>query len=388
MASNRYPANLARRDYRRPTPKPRWYPTPDNDNTPGRRPRPKPWIPANDNRPVPTPAEWAVPKQPRVPGYRKFLRRALHALPLINAGYVVWNLLNGPPRIDPAAYGFTLVCRVPGPIDIWTWATGNSSNTCAVPNQSTAGGSSPENFVIPARNNPNPGTVRRDTIRGYITTGSNRGTQLEEWTRAIRYGVSYPPGYPVPDEEPFPWPRFPLEVWPDPWIDPFIPPGYPPLPEPRARPRPRPLQPTPRLPEDRVSEEPRYPPRPEFRPRPEPEPLPRRPRKYERERKIRIKDIPNKRLRRVLGWLISAASEAGDFLDILYDALPDSLTNSDADTAEKFETVFKNLDKVDFDEFVSELWQNEVQDRYFGKGFGDMTSALEEFGLELPSLKL
>ena len=86
--------------------------------------------------------------------------------------------------------------------------------------------------------------------------------------------------------------------------------------------------------------------------------------------------------------MLSAASEGGDFLDIMYGALPDHLQNDDANMSEKFQTVFSNLDKVDFDEFVSELWQNEVQDRYLGKGFSDMTSALEEFGLELPSLKI
>ena len=98
--------------------------------------------------------------------------------------------------------------------------------------------------------------------------------------------------------------------------------------------------------------------------------------------------MPNQKLRRTLGWLISAASEGGDFLDIMYGALPKELQSDDANMAEKFETVFKNLDKVDFDKFVSDLWQNEVSDRYFGKGFGDMSDALEEFGLELPTLKL
>ena len=98
--------------------------------------------------------------------------------------------------------------------------------------------------------------------------------------------------------------------------------------------------------------------------------------------------MPNQKLRRTLGRLISAASEGGDFLDIMYGALPKELQSDDANMAEKFETVFKNLDKVDFDKFVSDLWQNEVSDRYFGKGFGDMSDALEEFGLELQTLKL
>ena len=98
--------------------------------------------------------------------------------------------------------------------------------------------------------------------------------------------------------------------------------------------------------------------------------------------------MPDKRMRRLLGWLISAASEGGDFLDSLYDALPDSLRSSDDDTAAKFNKVFFNLDKVDFTEAVQNLIANQVEDRYFGKAFGDMTSALEDFGVELPSLKL
>ena len=57
-------------------------------------------------------------------------------------------------------------------------------------------------------------------------------------------------------------------------------------------------------------------------------------------------------------------------------------------SAEKFDKVFRNLDKVDFTEAVNNIWTNHVEDRYFGKGFKDMTDALEAFGLELPSLKL
>ena len=86
--------------------------------------------------------------------------------------------------------------------------------------------------------------------------------------------------------------------------------------------------------------------------------------------------------------MLSAASESGDFLEALYDSLPDDL-KADKDTmAQKFDKVFRNLDKVDFTEAVNNIWTNHVEDRYFGKGFKDMTDSLEAFGLELPSLKL
>lgn len=383
--TNRYPSarNSAARDYQeRPRSRPRdWVPA--NDNTPRRKP--PSWIPANDNRPVPKPNEWSPPSRPRIPGYKEWLRYMKRVSPWLLYGltaYEIWEWYQNQKVLDLSSLGFVLLCTRPGPKPRMRYLGGKGGDSCGV----TAQPMGEEATSIP----PLPPPVKtwgitRDHIEFYLPTSKSRGTIMEVWDRSNTYGNPPRPGW-EPGKEPTPWlppvipPFYPT---PDPWEDPFVTPNYPK--EPRRRPRVKsPTDPRPRLPEDRVSEE------PSFRPTPTPDrpPLPRPPRKHERERKIRIRDMPNKRLRRIMGWLISAASEAGDFLDILYGALPDDLTNSDANTKEKFETVFKNLDKVDFDKFVSDLWQNEVQDRYFGKGFGDMSDALEQFGLELPSLKL
>ena len=383
--TNRYPSarNSAARDYQeRPRSRPRdWVPA--NDNTPRRKP--PSWIPANDNRPVPKPNEWSPPSRPRIPGYKQWLRRIMRVSPWLVYGltaYEIWEWYQRQKVLDVSGLGFQMVCTIPGPKPWMRYFLGTAGNNCGVGAQPLG----TEAVSIPPLGQPSrPGRVSRDYVEFMFPTSSSRGTIMEVWKREIFWGEPAEPGW-TPGFEPMPWlpPVIPpLYPTPDPWEDPFVTPNYPK--EPRRRPRVKTSNdPRPRLPEDRVSEE------PVFRPLPTPDRplLPRRPRKHERERKIRIRDMPNKRLRRIMGWLISAASEAGDFLDILYGALPDDLTNSDANTKEKFETVFKNLDKVDFDKFVSDLWQNEVQDRYFGKGFGDMSDALEEFGLELPSLKL
>lgn len=392
--SNRYPrAGAVARDYRRPRTDPtRRYPTPDNDNNPNRpRPRPKPWIPDNDNRPVPKPTDWSLSEPPRVPGYYKWLRRFARLHPLLPLGLGVWQWYQSDPRFNPGDYGFTLVCQIPGPYTHLCYAAGFAANNCGTSNQPVCS-TTEDDFTIPPRSNSTPNTVRRDVIRYMFETSPARGTIMQEWKREIRYGQGYPgyepdgrpKWYPDADPWPEPWPRQPRR--PLPWDDPFIEPGRP-VPKTPRNPRPEPKYPRrPRLPEDKVDLEP--PSLPEFRPKPEPPPLPRQPRKRERERKIRIEDLPNRKLRRILGWMLSAASESGDFLESLYDALPDELQHQDDNMAQKFDKVFKNLDKVDFGEAVNNLWTNYVEDRYFGKGFGDMADALEEFGIELPTLKL
>lgn len=390
-ASNRYPRQAAvNRDYRRVTPQ--WDRTPANDNKP--RPKPKSWIPANDNRPVPKPNEWSLSRPPKVPGWARWMRRLMRfagPIGLALTAYEIYELYQWYRELR-AMRGWTVI-RDCSPPSLTSWqgikvrSFNNATPACVV-NPLAAFTSAPANVPY---SDPRFQGIGASTLYEWdqFDPGAGPGG-VRRHSERTRYTKNADPFLPPIDRfRPREEPRLP-DFRPPPWEDPFVEPGRPlPRTPPKPRPKPDPVRPgRPLLPEDRVSEEPRYPPRPEFRGKPEPEPLPRRPRKRERERKLRIRDMPNKKFRRLLGWLISAASEGGDFLDIMYDALPDTLTSSDADTAEKFDTVFKNLDKVDFDKFVSELWQNEVQDRYFGKGFGDMTSALEEFGLELPSLKI
>lgn len=284
---------------------------------------------------------------------------------------------------DLGAYGFQLICRIAPAIPRAGVSMGaNAPNACGVPAYSMwASDNSPP---IPSPNGA--GLAVAYTSEPPVAEGGDLGIQLEEWWRPPTWQGGPAPGEfpPVPALVPGavilpPWLPKPV---PHPWLDPLPSPA---LPQPRPLPHPPYNKPHFGLPEASV----RGVGRSEYRSNPGPnaEPL-RRPRRNERERKIRIRDMPNKRTRRILGWLVSAASEAGDFLDSLYDALPKELRSSDDNTAQKFDKVFRNLDKVDFTEAVNNLIANQVEDRYFGKGFGDMADALEEFGIELPTLKL
>lgn len=395
--SNRYPTarHQVARDYRRDRPERRYrprYPTPDNDNKPGWKPRkPVPLIPANDNRPVPKVSDWSYSRPPRLPGYKRWLRLFLRLNPLIGAALTLWELY-----------------------DLYRWyqeylerglhPEGSNRLTCANDNPAWSRrmsfwyGSGDllicESFWYPP-GAPEPGQSNTwSPFSQWWVEWENRPEVDPNnwwWMRATRFPTD-PGGNPtwIPEDGfyPKPWtpPFLEPDIRPPPWDEPFVEPNRP-LPPTPPRPRYKPdkrLPEKPLLPEDTFRDEPTFRPQPDGRDHP----LPRRPRKRERERKVRLRDMPNKRLRRIMGWLLSAASEGGDFLDIMYGALPKKLQNEDADMSEKFQTVFTNLDKVDFDKFVSDLWQNEVNDRYFGKGFKDMSDALEAFGLELPTLKI
>lgn len=376
--TNRYPrVARPRRDYPSSRPTPRKRPVADNDN---RRNR----VPANDNVPSPldfAPLEHGL-RNTRV--WRRLFRRLSPYGYVSGAvGLIPWLLPDQMPNLS--SYGFQLICRIAPAIPRAGVSMGaNAPNACGVPAYSMyALDNAPP---IPSPNGG--GLAIAYTSEPPVAVGGDLGVQLEEWWRPPTWqGGPAPGAYPpvpqlVPGSIILP-PNLPeWQPMPHPWIDPLPNPNAPTVP-PLAHPPYN--KPHVGLPEASIRGRGRtekIPTRAE-----EPQPL-RRPRRRERERKIRIADMPDKRMRRLLGWLISAASEGGDFLDSLYDALPDSLRSSDDDTAAKFNKVFFNLDKVDFTEAVQNLIANQVEDRYFGKGFGDMTSALEDFGVELPSLKL
>lgn len=370
--TNRYPAVARDRDYRRPTRKL----VPANDNL--RLPkRPVPYIPANDNRPVPKPTEWALSRPPRLPGFRRWSRLFFRLYPplawllTLYDLYELWRYYQeGGLWPKPSNY---VHCTDPFPEARDIRAMWFAPNICS--------SYTPGPFTTTSR----PWSPSRPWLHKMFP----RATWAQSrWYTEERWFYPEDPGTPVirPPIDPLPPPEFPDVPLIPPYDWPLVEPLRPrdPFPD-RRRPRDRRLEPLrPRLPEDRVSEEPSNPREPDIPIVRLPEP----PGPRVRERKWRVRDMPNQKLRRFLGWLISAASEAGDFLDALYDALPDDLRSSKDGTAEKFDKVFRNLDKVDFTEAVSNLWQNQVTDRYYGQGFGAMADALEDFGLELPSLRL
>jgi len=378
--TNRYPSRQVARDYRNVRPDRRVW-LPDNDNKPGwKPPRPRPWIPANDNRPVPKLSEWSLSPLPKVPGWARWARnfmRILGPLGWALTAYELWELYQwymSQGSASPAEYWFCHNATRPGRGYQWE----NDPGPCTT---SAGWASDTGNWGVAY-----PWYVEYEQWRATVPAGARRKNPIQAWRYSSDPG--FPAGDPPVTSEPRPWvepdlrPDLRPPPWEDPWVEPYRPlPKFPPRPRTRRDPR---VEDRPKLPEDKVSEEPVFRPKPDWRT----EPYPRKPRKRERERKVRLKDMPNQRLRRLLGWLLSAASESGDFLEALYDSLPGDLKSEKDTMAQKFDKVFRNLDKVDFTEAVNNIWTNHVEDRYFGKGFKDMTDALEAFGLELPSLKL
>lgn len=94
--------------------------------------------------------------------------------------------------------------------------------------------------------------------------------------------------------------------------------------------------------------------------------------------------------RRFLGWLTSTASEAGDLLDSLYDALPDQyqVDEERPDTREKLEALYKNWQHVDMAEAFENIWSNEVEDRYLGEFFKGVQDGMSIGGVDFGGLKL
>lgn len=227
----------------------------------------------------------------------------------------------------------------------------------------------PEALV--AATNPNTMTLYQEYYGG-ITPQFPKRWRLDVSYEKIIPGVQPLPTfvrgtYVKPDALP--------ENLPDHWVDPrVIPPGRPwPLQKPRVRHQPRPgHNPEGRnLPKDT---------RTIWQPRPRPRP----PRKGEKERKVRA----SAGLRRFLGWVLSTGSEVGDFLDSLWDALPKEYQTRDATMAEKFSDLYGNLDRVDMNEAFQNLIENMHEDRITGEQFEKFNKGLEQWGLELPSLRV
>ena len=92
--------------------------------------------------------------------------------------------------------------------------------------------------------------------------------------------------------------------------------------------------------------------------------------------------------RRFLGWLLSTYSEAMDFIESMYDALPANRRVSGATQAEMLEALWLHADEVNMAEAVMNYLQNDQEDRISGRAFGRLTDALEGYGIQLPTLRL
>lgn len=369
MASNRYPS-AARAlpapapDYPRPAPR-----VPANDNIPRRAP-----IPANDN--VPRPFEPL-----RAPARRLFPRMAGRAIgriiPILGLALLAYDLWS-----------------------LWRWlqegqgSNHASSGDCgADPNNGK-----PHAFAwregfgcysqIPHPFNEGP----YDTIPPYsrfypvlVYSAMLYGPPIYNEWKDIKWWY-YPNGFngvnplePAPDVS-VPFPAQQPDPWYIPWFDPFVPPL---LPQPRPDPGPVWGKPNPpNRPE--TSEKGSYVPG-STGTRPDIAPLPGRPPAGTKERKVQGQR--GSWFRKYGGKLLSAASEAGDLLDVLHDALPEEL-QVDGTMKDKLQAVYQHADKVDMEKAVRGIWENHQEDRIWGHGFQKTQELFEAYGIDLGSLRL
>ena len=95
---------------------------------------------------------------------------------------------------------------------------------------------------------------------------------------------------------------------------------------------------------------------------------PRRPPKGTKERKIK-----GNGLLRLFGKGLSTYSEVGDFIESLWDALPERYQTEDAHLGEKMMDLYENINELDIAKAVENLIKNEIEDRIVGKLIGKTT---------------
>lgn len=223
---------------------------------------------------------------------------------------------------------------------------------------------------------------------GYLNEAGTRMTFVEGYKRVVASPKYVTPPTPQfwpeisPGDVPMPLPLSPPGGVP-PWVEPMRPPLAP-MPWPSAPPvRVPPILRPPERPEGSQSgnSDPRAVPSPPLAVNPSPAGP------GVRERKVRA---AHSAARRFLGWLTSAASEAGDLLDALYDALPEQyqVDEERPNYQEKLEALYNGWEHVNMEEAFENIWQNEVEDRYLGKFFEGVQDGMALSGVDFGGLKM
>ena len=361
---------------------------------------PRPYLP---RRPFGLRPPIALP--PGFPGgygrYLRLLRPAFRFIPWLGwalTAYELWQYFQQQGD-DLADGGWHQCCNVPSgsTIDAYKHLTSISVGSAPYPNCQYVGlcgtsGQVPSGAwpsAIPEFVHPGTGSAYRAQALylGFYNPAGTRMTYVEGYKRFVH--ITGTPDVPVewpeidPTDRPMPVPITLPDILP-PWVDPLRPPGRP-QPEPWAPPvrRPPELRPPADRPEtsDRGHTDPGSP------PAPEPWTRPSRPPPGTRERKVIARD---RAARRFLGWLTSTASEAGDLLDSLYDALPEryQVDEERPNTQEKLAALYANWQHVDMAEAFENIWSNEVEDRYLGEFFQGVQDGMAIGGVDFGGLKL
>lgn len=384
--TNRYPTGGAARkvipDYPRALPR-----VPANDNVPLPKRSPLP-IPANDN--IPHGPLGSPRVAPRWYGAPLAGRIAGRLLPILGWAMLAWELYElwrwWQSQAEPEWSGSGVCVPVSGfrnpqyPTDRYTW---RGTSACGA-NPGPAGSYTVGAFPPYKSNYPFL------FLRHLAYTSTNQHQDHRWW-----YYPSPPTGplptfenpFPVGDPVPVPiappaLPELPpgKPYWWDPMLNPPLAPMAPPNSVPPVRWRPPPAE------RPETSSRGNYAPG-HASPAPDlgPSPLPSRPPARTKERKIGGRK--GSWFRKYGGALLSHASEAGDLVDALHDALPDKY-QSDGNMADRLRALYEHSDEIDFDEAVRNIWQNHQEDRIWGQGFGKIQDMFDEYGIDLGSLRL
>lgn len=347
-------------------------PVPANDNIP---------VPANDNRP-PRPTRF-VTARGRVP-MGAFVRGVARVNVVIGVMVLGYGAYRAWERIREGAAGWN-----PGP---WTtcydcgrapthYVDANYSGKCSHPvtwcigNQALSGA-----LAWP----PPPSSIRAKITALEYThhTGTGpRYSTVAQFVRKITSATVPAPEYvsqPAVNYPHLPRPPNPLEIVPGlPYSPPVAPPVRPTT-QPGGKPRVRPsgdpdLQP-------RGGEETSVGPRP--RPRPDPR---RPPPRGDKERKVRSR-VPG--LIRVLREVAYAATEWGDLVDAIYDALPPEhrlkwKPDGPITPQEKLLAIYRGFEHLDLNKALLNVLRNQVEDAVIGRVTGAVQAEATSRGIIL-----
>lgn len=333
----------------------------------GKSPTPRLLVPANMNSPGGlAPVIKLPPGISRVAVASALRRVLLRAIPLLGWGYTLYELLEMCWELQqvraPGREGWVRFDECVGPTFLNYTNMSRIGYTCG-----QAGQDAPQTLPILPEH-----TSGYEWWRFVRTNGTTiKFTSRYRWGFPVQW--QYVPKYPFPAI---------------PWVPAVDLPGVVPLPNsPQPIPMPPPIRGPNSRPRSRDRDDPNNPPvkYPESPPVSGGTPTrPRPPGPGEKERKVAARD----KVRQLLGWALSAYSEAGDLIDALYDALPDKLQSKlDRTPADKFSTLYRHWQDVDIAEAMMNIVENMIEDRHFGKFIGESQDLLEELGLDWASLR-
>ena len=207
-----------------------------------------------------------------------------------------------------------------------------------------------------------PNATRAEHAASFRWAGPRIKTKAEAIARFVQPAVKYAL---APNSNPFPWA--------DPLTDPLSIPWPTPIPFPAIPARRR-------TDTQRIGDESASGPAPSLRPRAQPNARPAPAELGKREEKRQGGRAANALFGFISG-LFHGATELGDFVDAVHEALPKKLQTKDKSLVGKMQAVIDNWRAVDVDQMIKNIVANEVEDRVIGAFMGQLDKA--GFGVSL-----